>query len=325
MSTTITEHEVESVSLDRLEKDLRDATATLDVRQARYLVDTYYMMQEHRIALAGQRRSMVADEEPHEAVQFFLRQMATVEKQVASVLDAWTATQQLGLWARGQKGIGPVLAAGLLAHIDVAKAPTAGHVWNFAGLNPDVTWGKGEKRPWNADLKVICWKIGQSFMKVSGRDDAFYGQLYKQRKQYEINRNEQVREIPFSVVQTANPDVTMGSLKVVQGDSPQVVVTIDGQASTAYCIGERWFVDGNARSAHQALARKKIGKTTIAYKAYAEGRLPDAQILARSTRWVTKLFLAHYLEVGRRQLGLEVPQPYPIAHLGHTHIIEPPI
>jgi hypothetical protein len=91
---------------------------------------------------------------------------------------------------RLQYGIGPVIAAGLLAHIDINEAPTTGHIWRFAGLDPTSVWEKGQKRPWNAELKTLCWKIGQSFMKFSGRDECFYGKLYIERKQYEVDRND---------------------------------------------------------------------------------------------------------------------------------------
>jgi hypothetical protein len=53
-----------------------------------------------------------------------------------------------------------------------------------------VKWAKGERRPWCAALKVACYLLGESFVKVSGRDDAVYGKLYRQRKDYEIARNE---------------------------------------------------------------------------------------------------------------------------------------
>ena len=59
-----------------------------------------------------------------------------------------------------------------------------------AGADPTVEWRKGEKRPWNAALKTLCWKIGESFVKVSGREGDFYGQLYLRRKQYEQARND---------------------------------------------------------------------------------------------------------------------------------------
>ena len=38
------------------------------------------------------------------------------------------------------RGIGPVIAAGLLANIDIKQAPTVGHIWRFAGLDPTNKW-----------------------------------------------------------------------------------------------------------------------------------------------------------------------------------------
>lgn len=87
-------------------------------------------------------------------------------------------------------GIGPVIAAGLLAHIDIEKAPTVGHIWRFAGLDPTVTWGRGEKRPWNAKLKRLCWIIGDSFVKQKSRESDIYGKVYAARKVQEVERNE---------------------------------------------------------------------------------------------------------------------------------------
>src|SRR3954447_11936130 len=186
--------------LMRLNRDIKLATATLERREARYLVDTYYQLQDYRNSTSNQARSMGKDEEPHLTLSFFQAQMATLERQVRSVLDTWTTTDSLGTWAKSITGIGPVIAAGLLAHIDIEKAPTVGHIWRFAGLDPTVTWGKGQKRPWNADLKTLCWKIGDSFVKFSGHEDGYYGRIYRERKEYEINRDNAVREVPHSVV-----------------------------------------------------------------------------------------------------------------------------
>jgi hypothetical protein len=87
-------------------------------------------------------------------------------------------------------GIGPVIAAGMLAHIDITKAPTVGHIWRFAGLDPTLKWEKGQKRPWNAELKTLCWKLGESFVKSSGHEASFYGPIYATRKKLETERNE---------------------------------------------------------------------------------------------------------------------------------------
>ena len=87
-------------------------------------------------------------------------------------------------------GIGPVIAAGMIANIDIKKCQTAGAIWKFAGLDPTVEWKKGQKRPWNADLKTLCWKLGQSFLKVQSNSNAFYSRLYLERKEYETEKNE---------------------------------------------------------------------------------------------------------------------------------------
>ena len=170
-----------------LSRDLRKAAATLSPREARYLVDYYYTQQENRKAADNQVRQM--QEEPHEVLAWLAENTRTLEKQIVAALGRFSKASPVGQWAESQVGIGPVISAGLLAHIDIEKAPTAGHIWNFAGLNPGVEWKKGEKRPWNASLKVLCWKIGESFVKVSGNPNAYYGLLYVQRKALEEANN----------------------------------------------------------------------------------------------------------------------------------------
>lgn len=172
----------------RMAKDIRAAAATLSDQEARYLVDAYYQMQEDRIRDDAQIRSM--GEEPHAVLGYLSSQHSTLETQIKGALDRYSAAKPIGQWARAQKGIGPVICAGLLAHIDIRKAETASQIWRYAGLDPTVTWNKGEKRPWNASLKTLSWKIGESFVKISGDDGAYYGQLYRQAKERETERND---------------------------------------------------------------------------------------------------------------------------------------
>ncbi|HET9011664.1 MAG TPA: transposase [Gemmatimonadaceae bacterium] len=174
----------------RLDKDLKAAATTLSVVEARYLVDQYYVLQHDRIRAAHQVRATAEAQEPHQLLQWVQTNTGVLEQNIKRALDAYTDSNIVGRWSKSIVGVGPVIAAGLLAHIDVAQAPTVGHIWRFAGLDPTVTWGKGEKRPWNARLKTLCWKIGESFVKVSGREGDFYGQLYLQRKAIEVERNE---------------------------------------------------------------------------------------------------------------------------------------
>ena len=48
------------------------------------------------------------------------------------------------------------------------------------------------RRPWNAQLKVLCWKLGESFVKVSNNEKDFYGKLYRQKKGEYTARNERL-------------------------------------------------------------------------------------------------------------------------------------
>lgn len=155
---------------------------------ARYLVDAYYMLQDHRMRTANQLRAATEAGEPSAAHGWLEGVFGTAEESIRKVMGAYAQRFRAGRWALAQVGIGPVLAAGCLATFDPSR-PTVGHWWRFAGLDPTLTWGRGEKRPYSARAKVLAWKIGDSFVKVSGRDDAFYGRVYRERKAYELDRD----------------------------------------------------------------------------------------------------------------------------------------
>jgi len=46
------------------------------------------------------------------------------------------------------------------------------------------------KRPYNAKMKTLLWKLGQSFVKVSNNPNDIYGKIYQYRKAYEQAKNE---------------------------------------------------------------------------------------------------------------------------------------
>ena len=191
--------------IKRLSRDLVKAAATLSTDEARFLVDSYYQMQTDRQRAASQVRSM-EKKEPHITLSWLQEQSGTLEKQIQRALQSYAEADQVGQWMMGLYGIGPIIAAGMLAHIDMKQAPTVGHIWRYAGLDPTDTWGTGEKRPWNASLKTLCWKTGQSFMKFSNAEECVYGHMYKERKEYEIKRNESGnnKEAAANILKTKN-------------------------------------------------------------------------------------------------------------------------
>ena len=177
-------------SIKRLTRDLKNASVTLSDREARFLVDAFYAMQRDRIRAGHQNRTLNENAEPHDVLTWLQAQRNTLEKQISRALDAYSDGLLIGRWARSQIGIGPIISAGLACHIDIKHAPTVGHIWRFAGLDPTVVWKAGQKRPWNGSLKRLCFLIGESFVKVSGNENAVYGLAYTTRKAREIEKNE---------------------------------------------------------------------------------------------------------------------------------------
>lgn len=168
-------------ALRTLRKDLGEAEITPN--EARYLVDTYYLWQDQRKRAANQLRAM-GDAEPCRVIAWLTDEAEAVEAELRRVLHGYSQRSIVGRWAESIHGIGPVISAGLLAHIDMAKAPTVGHIYAFGGWDPNRrTWARGEKRPWNAALKTLFWKIGDSFVKSSGSDKSVYGPIYRQAKE----------------------------------------------------------------------------------------------------------------------------------------------
>lgn len=173
----------------RISRDIAKSASLVTDAEARFLVDSYYQVQEYRIAAAAQARTLAQGDEPNHFVTWTTDTMEYIESQIKRGLDKYTDGHPVGQWSKSVVGIGPVLAAGVLAHITIDRAPTVGHIWRFAGLDPTVTWNKGQKRPWNASLKVITWKIGESFVKVQSNPNDVYGRVYAKRKELEVLRN----------------------------------------------------------------------------------------------------------------------------------------
>lgn len=89
------------------------------------------------------------------------------------------------------KGFGGNIAAQMFAHInDIAEFDTVSKLWRFAGKA--VVGGKaergtvGEKRPYNARLKSVCYLLSEQFIRhqTPGYVDLYYTEKARQRAQH---------------------------------------------------------------------------------------------------------------------------------------------
>lgn len=169
----------------------------------RGLVESYYDIQKVRIAIENQIRASkqgVSKQEAEYAKEYFSDRLLEVEKRIAGYLKAKIKDVPIwNQWLRSVKGVGPVLAAGLISWLGdvtprVEKVVVDGEekevergfrtiskLWAYCGLAVDenghaVKRAKGKKTNYNPRLKTHLWKIGESFVK-SGNG---YRKLYEQ-------------------------------------------------------------------------------------------------------------------------------------------------
>jgi len=300
---------IEFEVIKRLIKDLRTAANRLSPSDVRYLVDTYYQIQEQRKRAANQVRAAGEAGEPNELVNWIFDTFKRVEYYIKKTLDTYTDSHPIGVWSKSIHGIGPVISAGLLAHIDIEKAPTAGAIWRYAGLDPTAKWEKGQVRPWNARLKTLCWKVGENFQRAYNNPKDIYGKIYRKRKEYEWKKN-----MAGDYAMQAEEKLKEYNI----GKNTDAYRHYSGQYDPSQVV-KNWSIE-------QGIPNTESGpKLPLVGKGYGVRMLPPAHINERAKRYAVKLFLAHWHEMAYLyRYGEMPPKPYSIAILDHAHKIEPP-
>lgn len=349
--------------IQKAESDVREAVKTMSREEARYLVDAYYEMQKGRIRNFNQLDSIQrgVDAGPNRALAWIGMNAQTMEKLIVKMLQTFAESHEMGQWALSVHGIGPVIAAALVAYLDPDR-PTAGHIWSFCGLNPNSKWlgragaerwvgeqgdiplealidravadhhvrrdtlvqyatknADGEKveltrsgitkalarRPWNAAMKTLCFKIGDSFIKVSNSDKDVYGKLFRERKAKEEAKNE-------------NGDYAKNAAEVL--------------ARTPSHAQKAWYAGCYTAAASRQIRAESDQKKRAKLERDLKGKpgsgvpmLPPGHILSRCRRYAVKQFLADWHNAAYRAThdGQAPPLPYPIAILGHAHYRQP--
>lgn len=179
-------------NIPKVSKEVILEASKLSAPAARFLVTGYYDAQEARKRGDMQLRH-IGDSVATElgaTLEWTANAHAELEAGVLRSLKTYAESNPVGRWCLAQHGVGPVLAAGFIANIDIRIAQTAGAVWRFAGLDPTCKWEKGQKRPYNAGLKQLCFHFGECAKRTYNHPDSIYGKIYQARKTLLIERNE---------------------------------------------------------------------------------------------------------------------------------------
>lgn len=350
--TNYENQQVEVQGLASISKDVKQSVVSISRNEIRFLVDSYYQRQDVRKASANQVRSLKqgydsdgtnnTENEIPMALEWLTANQKNEEAQLKKMLETYAKNDPVGQWLLSIVGIGPVIAAGLLAYFDIDKCNHFNQFHSYAGLNDNnnpwlgkdkakaevTNWlnehpeedpknltdeiviyicgkyhrtyetsikqaydskelEKGKKvltkssveswlakPPYNKELKTLCWKIGESFLKVSNKENSLYGKLFKQRMAYEKANNEAGKY---------------------------------------------------ANEAAKKLATCKITDKKTR-EIYESGKLTEGHILSRVKRYTVKIFIAHLFEaMWWNKYHTDPPCCYAIQFLGHTDYIAPEV
>lgn len=272
--------------------------AVCNREQAMALVGLYQDIQKLRVGASNKvsaherRVDILADSA---LIKQLKKELQKVEGQAARGLEAYAEAQPLGKWCLSILGVGPIITAGLLAHIDLTKAPCPSSIWKFAGLlaKEDQRWEKGKKRPYNARLKTLCWLLGECFKRAGMSSE----------------------KSALTVVQIAAMKPEERSLyfkRKAAIDSPggMYVRLCRERKEQEIAKNERGDLSGRAMMLLEEaeVKRRKLSEEQI--NAWSEGKLQPVGLDLRAKRFAVKIFLSHFFEVGREIMGLNEITPY---------------
>lgn len=297
----------------------------------RGICEDYYDVQKMRMELENQLRSFKqgASEQDAEVVKTtFADKLRLLEKDIQKYLQENIEQEPIyDTWLKNIKGIGPVLGAGLVSWIGrvephtitiydkktgkplidkKTKQPvtkekgyaTISKLWAYSGLKVDNDTGKaikrkkGEKANYNARLKTLLWKVGESFVK--GGDG--YRTLYEQfRGDYDRK----------------------WKTHLDCGSSGCALVSKNRMKHSYACTSCGHKSDKQFS--------KKLAPIMDCPKCKKENTFVliccDAHRYMAAKRKTVKVFLAHYWMVARQLKNLPIQQPWIIGRDGHAHEI----
>ena len=332
--------------IERLQKDIIAANELTSFAEANYMVKTFYTMQELRKASVMQEKELRKATKPCNVAPYMTAQYKTLETSLKLGIEKFASEQPIGQWMLRLYGIGPILSANMLSHIDINRINNYGHLVAYAGMTATPpTWGKGMKRPFNADFKTAVWKVGDTMMKFSSHPKCVHGHYYLHHKAREWRRN-----LNGELTQYAAEQLT----RKTYDKNTDAYFWYSGQVSAE--AAAEYHRRLNLEGAHDVKGRidfilEQMGEDKITQAEIAELQieldllkgnepdikaimadtggtgvpmLPPAHLVSRAKRKVGVLFLSHLYEVWA---GIEKGQsidPYPMAQMGHEDYIPPP-
>lgn len=159
--------------------------------QAFYDHQKLRLAQENRLRMYGKLGMDVSD------VEWYPKKLKELEEEFYKGIEFFVRQEPLwGIFLSKVKGIGPIMAGGLIAWFDdPAKASSPSSMWKYAGLavidgQPDRR-RQGETLTHSPKLKVHMWKIGKQLLFAKGS----YYRYYLDQKEFAATKHPTLTDV----------------------------------------------------------------------------------------------------------------------------------
>ncbi len=261
----------------------------------RILVDIYYDFQSQRIqtqlriGASEREHSLTADEQSIYGITTIFENAQNFEKDIEKLIRNQLKNHALyNQYLVLIRGIGPMLAAGLIAYInDIEKFDHVSSLWQYCGYGMNRFCPKC-KKPTYLEVKYDTGKIAKKLHPHQNCPICGHATdpiIQKRMLGYQSNWNDK--------------------LKVLAWKSGKSFVKQSASRSKY-----RKLYDKIKKEEHKLHPTKIIKNSKTLYN--------DGHLDNRAMRKVVKIFLAHLWQTWRRQEGLEATEPYAKQLLNHS-------
>ena len=134
----------------------------IDRKSLRFLIDTFYQIQDMRIARANQLRAINQDKDGDgfNASLFIMSSIESIEASIKKIIDIYTDKNPVCYWAKQTTGVGPLISATFYSMLDIRNASSAGSFLSYCGLNDNNTPWLGTEK-----AKKITSEVCESYKK----------------------------------------------------------------------------------------------------------------------------------------------------------------
>ena len=207
---------------------------------------------------------------------------------------------------KGVKGCGPLMAAVLISEINIEKASTVSKIWQYAGLNPSMVFGKKKDK----DKTVVTTELVRGDRPTSGYILP-YNKFLKTKLLGVLATCFIKAQSPYTEFYYNYKNRLENSDRVINGDSK----------------GYKWntpaeipALDENGNVKYKTKKNPKTGEVEqeVVMRATGMGMHRDKA----SKRYMIKMFLRDYYNNVRTMYGFDVRCPYEEEYLGRKHHAE---